>query len=91
MNPYLRFSNITLFFTACMIYVLIPRSKNISGWTLDDKQEFLTECIGNMGTEDLCQCVMSKLQAKFTSLDDMYKNPQMVRETMQSASLECKN
>ena len=91
MNPYLRFSIITLFFTACMIYVLIPRSKNISGWTLDDKQEFLNECIGNMGTEELCQCVMSKLQIKFTSLDDMYKNPQMVRETMQSASSECKN
>ena len=90
MNSYFRFSIITLFFSICIIYVLIPRNRDVSGWKLQDRQEFLTGCIGNIGTEELCKCVMNKLQTKFTSLDDMYKNPQMVAETMKAVSLECK-
>jgi len=94
MNSYLRFSIITLFFIACVIYVLIPKYGNISisnkGWTSEDKQEFLISCIGNMGTEELCGCIMSKLQDQFISLDDMYRNSQALIETMQSASSECK-
>ena len=94
MNPYLRFSIITLFFTICIIYVLIPRYSEIEtsniGWTNKDKQEFIASCIGDgIGSKELCNCVLSKLQIKFSGLQDMYTNPQM-RIIMKTVSSECK-
>ena len=95
MNPYLRFSIITLFFTACIIYVLIPKYVDISisdeGWPAKDKQEFISNCIGGGigSSEELCYCMLAKLQSKFSGLQDMYSNPQMPM-IMKTASSECK-
>lgn len=105
MNPYLRFSIITLFFTVCIVYVLTPKYGDISiedkewadtsignkGWTFEDKQEFISNCIdGGIGSsEELCYCMLAKLQSKFSGLQDMFSNPQMPT-IMKTASSECK-
>ena len=92
MKQYVRFSIITFFFMLCVAYVIIlSQPTKSSGWSAKDKQDWLSSCIGGeIGTEKLCNCIIDKLQMRFSSLEDMYKNPQLIGSTMQAVSSECK-
>ena len=93
MKQYLRFSIVTFFFMVCVAYVVIlSQPAKASGWSAKDKQDWLSNCIGGgIGTEELCNCIIDKLQMRFSSLEDMYKNPQLIASTMQAASSDCKD
>ena len=97
MQRYLRFFFITLVFFISLIYVLNPwhsstQSNDMVSWSYQSKMSWLRSCVdGNIGTLDLCECVLSKLQLKFDNPDEMYNNPQRMIEAMRESSAACKN
>ena len=76
----------------CVSYVLIlSNPAKVSGWSVKDREDWLNSCIGGgIGTEELCNCIVDKLQMRFNSLEDMYTNPQKIAPMMQAVSSECK-
>ena len=93
MKKYFRFIVVTLFFMGCIAYVIIlSNSEESIGWAEVDKQGWIDSCVGiGIGDIDLCNCVLNKLQIKYTSLEEMYKNPQEMAASMRSISAECNN
>ncbi len=76
----------------CVSYVFILTNPDkVSGWSAKDREDWLNSCIGSgIGTEELCNCIIDKLEMRFNSLEDMYSNPQTIAPMMQVVSSECK-
>ena len=93
MRKYFRFIVVTLLFMVFIAYVIVlSRPQQITGWSQKDREDWIDSCIGiGIGDRDLCSCVLSKLQLRYTSIEEMYKNPQKMAASMRSISLECKD
>ena len=92
MKQYMRFSIVTFIFMISVAYVLILSNPSESkGWSIDDKKNWIDSCLSlGIGDNELCNCVLNKLELKYLSLEDMYKNPQEMAVSMQTISMECK-
>ena len=92
MKQYMRFSIVTFIFMISVAYVLILSSPSeIKGWSIDDKKKWIDSCLSlGIGDDELCNCVLNKLEFKYLSLEDMYKNPQEMAVSMRTISMECK-
>ena len=92
MKQYMRFSIVTFIFMISVAYVLILSSPSESrGWSIDDKKNWIDSCLSlGIGDNELCNCVLNKLELKYLSLEDMYRNPQEMAVSMRKISMECK-
>ena len=92
MRKYFRFIIATLFFMGFVAYVIVSSNpKESASWTQEDREGWIDSCVGlGIGDKDLCDCVLSKLQLRYPSLEKMYKNPQEMAASMRSISIECK-
>ncbi|OUW21552.1 MAG: hypothetical protein CBD21_01250 [bacterium TMED161] len=92
MKQYMRFSIVTLIFMISVAYVLIlSNPSERKGWSIDDKKNWIDSCLSlGIGDNELCNCVLNKLELKYLSLEDMYRNPQEMAVSMRIISMECK-
>ena len=92
MRAYFRFIATTLFFMGCVAYIVVSSNyQEFSGWTKEDKEDWIDSCVGiGIGDKELCDCVLSKLQLRYASIEEMYKDPQKMTASMRSISAECK-
>ena len=92
MRKYFRFIVATFFFMGLIAYVIVSSNRQeLTGWTEEDRQGWIDSCIGiGIGDKDLCDCVLSNLQLRYPSLEEMYKDPQEMAVSMRSISAECK-
>ena len=92
MKQYIRFSIVTFIFMISIAYVLILSNPAESrGWSIDDKKNWIDSCLSlGIGDNELCNCVLNKLELKYLSLEDMYRNQQEMAVSMRTISMECK-
>ena len=92
MRKYFRFIIATLFFMGFVAYVIVSSNpKESTSWTQEDREGRIDSCVElGIGNKDLCDCVLNKLQLRYPSLEEMYKDPQEMAASMRSISIGCK-
>lgn len=63
--------------------------KEQSSWTKSDRNKFMDDCTTGGGTEQLCSCVLGKIEARYASLDEA--NRKGGEEMGKKLATECLN